>query len=61
MFSDPARPDAWNFVNCWPTPDVRSFDGTPSIRSGWAICVPRPCGPTAGNSAGVRFHTVGPN
>ncbi len=39
---------------------VRSFDGTP-VESTWlaAICAEALRSPTAGNSAGVRFHTVG--
>lgn len=40
---------------------VRSFDGTP-VESTWLanICADALRSPTAGNSAGVRFHTVGP-
>jgi len=41
---------------------VRSFDGTPVDPAWLPIFAPRPCGlPTAGNSAGVRFHTIGPD
>jgi hypothetical protein len=41
---------------------VRSFDGTP-VDSTWLadVCAQALRAPTAGNSAGVRFHTVGPD
>jgi nitroreductase len=40
---------------------VRSFDGTP-VDATWLaeLCAQALWAPTAGNSAGVRFHTVGP-
>jgi hypothetical protein len=40
---------------------VRSFDGTP-VDPGWLAdrCADALWSPTAGNSAGVRFHLVGP-
>jgi nitroreductase len=40
---------------------VRSFDGTP-VDPAWLaeLCAQALWAPTAGNSAGVRFHTVGP-
>ncbi|MGD0852024.1 MAG: nitroreductase family protein [Acidimicrobiales bacterium] len=40
---------------------VRSFDGTP-VDQTWLAgrCAEALWAPTAGNSAGVRFHTVGP-
>jgi nitroreductase len=40
---------------------VRSFDGTP-VDSTWLaeLCAQALWAPTAGNSAGVRFHTIGP-
>ncbi len=40
---------------------VRSFDGTP-VDTRWLadLCAQALWAPTAGNSAGVRFHTVGP-
>ena len=40
---------------------VRSFDGTP-VDPAWLaeLCAHALWAPTAGNSAGVRFHTVGP-
>ena len=40
---------------------VRSFDGTP-VDTGWLseLCAQALWAPTAGNSAGVRFHVVGP-
>jgi nitroreductase len=40
---------------------VRSFDGTP-VDTQWLneLCAQALWAPTAGNSAGVRFHTVGP-
>ena len=40
---------------------VRSFDGTP-VDPQWLgdLCAQALWAPTAGNSAGVRFHTVGP-
>jgi nitroreductase len=40
---------------------VRSFDGTP-VDGEWLaeLCAQALWAPTAGNSAGVRFHTVGP-
>jgi nitroreductase len=41
---------------------VRSFDGTP-VDPVWLaeLCAQALWAPTAGNSAGVRFHTVGPD
>jgi nitroreductase len=41
---------------------VRSFDGTP-VDPAWlgALCAQALWAPTAGNSAGVRLHTVGPD
>jgi hypothetical protein len=40
---------------------VRSFDGTP-VDSAWLtdLCAEALWAPTAGNSAGIRFHTIGP-
>jgi nitroreductase len=40
---------------------VRSFDGTP-VDSAWLaeLCAQALWAPTAGNSAGIRLHTVGP-
>jgi len=40
---------------------VRSFDGTP-VESTWLgeLCAEALWAPTAGNSAGIRLHTVGP-
>lgn len=40
---------------------VRSFDGSP-VDTAWLseLCAQALWAPTAGNSAGVRFHTVGP-
>ena len=41
---------------------VRSFDGTPVDQTWLAdLCAQALWAPTAGNSAGVRFHTVGPD
>ena len=41
---------------------VRSFDGTP-VDPAWLadLCAQALWAPTAGNSAGVRFHTIGPD
>ncbi len=41
---------------------VRSFDGTP-VDARWLseLCAQALWAPTAGNSAGVRFHVVGPS
>jgi len=41
---------------------VRSFDGTP-VDSTWLaeLCAQALWAPTAGNSAGVRLHTIGPD
>jgi nitroreductase len=41
---------------------VRSFDGTP-VDSAWLaeLCAQALWAPTAGNSAGVRLHTIGPD
>jgi nitroreductase len=40
---------------------VRSFDGTP-VEASWLaeLCAEALWAPTAGNSAGIRLHTVGP-
>jgi nitroreductase len=40
---------------------VRSFDGTP-VDSAWLaeLCAQALWAPTAGNSAGIRLHTIGP-